>query len=128
MDRQRNGKRVLVIDDDPLAREIYRTVLGSAGFEIVLAAEGEAGLARFREGGFHCVLLDIQMPGLSGLELLERIAPATSGVPVVAISATADPAEDGPLHRAEALGAARVFTKDFEHGDLVAAVRTLTRA
>jgi CheY-like chemotaxis protein len=128
MERARNGRRVLVVDDDPLAREIYKAVLGSAGFDIVLAAEGAAGLARYGEGGFHCVVLDIQMPGLSGLELLERIAPAVSGVPVVAISGSSDADPAGPLHRAEALGAARVFTKGFEHDDLVAAVRALTGA
>lgn len=123
-----NGKKVLVIDDDPMARDIYRAILEEAGFAVVAAEDGEKGLALHRADPADCILLDVFMPGLSGLDLIEALDPDTSGVPIIVISGGGHAAGASTLRLAESLGAARAFSKDFEHADLLAAVRELTGA
>ncbi len=64
---------VLVIDDEPGIRETLCAVLEDEGYIAEAAADGEAGLARLAERPFDCVLLDVWMPGLDGMEVLNRI-------------------------------------------------------
>lgn len=84
---------VLVVDDDPAVREIYRLALERAGHRVVVAADGMAGLDMVSTASPDLVLLDIRMPKLDGIELLRRIAsdPATKGIPVVMLSNYDDP-------------------------------------
>ena len=128
MPKKKSGKKVLAIDDDPLARDIYRKILEEAGFEVEVAADGKAGLAAFKTGKFDCVILDIYMPGMTGLDVLEALDPDNSKVPVIAISGGGGGSGAHPLELASSLGAAKSFEKDFVHEDLVKAVRELTGA
>jgi FixJ family two-component response regulator len=68
------------------------------------------------------------MPGLSGLDVLETLDPESTKVPVIAISGGGGETGAHPLELAATLGAARSFLKDFEHADLVKAVKELTGA
>ncbi len=124
--KTKNGKKVLAIDDDPVARDIYKSILEDAGFSVEVAADGKAGLALFKTRKFDCVLLDIYMPGLSGLDVIEALDPEASKVPIIAISGGGGSTGAHPLLLASNLGAARSITKDFEHADLVKAVEELT--
>jgi two-component system sensor histidine kinase/response regulator len=65
--------RILVIDDEPGIREGCRRVLGAHGFQVEVAEDGQAGLRRVQEGGLDLVLLDVMMPGVSGIELIAPI-------------------------------------------------------
>ena len=123
--KKSNGKRVLAIDDDGLARDIYRSILEEQGFEVVGAADGKSGIELFRKQKFDCVIVDIYMPGMSGLDVLEELDPESTKVPVIAVSGGSGKG-DPPLHLASTLGAVRSFRKDFEHGELVKAVEELT--
>lgn len=80
--------RALVIDDEPGIRRFARLLLSEAGFEVELAPDGEAGLARFTDAAEACalVLLDLTMPGLGGVEVLAGIRRRNSEVPVVLMS------------------------------------------
>jgi two-component sensor histidine kinase len=83
---------LLYIDDDAgLARLVDRG-LTRAGFKVVHAASGEAGLARLAQGGIDVVALDQFMPGLDGLETLERIMAVAGAPPVVFVTAAQDSA------------------------------------
>jgi two-component system nitrogen regulation response regulator NtrX len=64
---------ILVIDDEPGIRETLCAVLEDEGYLAEAAADGAAGLARLAESPFDCVLLDVWMPGLDGMEVLNRI-------------------------------------------------------
>ena len=72
-DRPSIRKRMLVVDDEPEIREVLVEYLQRKGFEVLPATDGEEALRRFVEYHPHIVLLDIQMPGLSGVETLRRI-------------------------------------------------------
>ncbi len=79
---------ILVIDDEPGIRETLCAILEDEGYLAEAAADGESGLARLAEFPFDCVLLDVWMPGLDGMEVLNRIEeqPATERPAVVMIS------------------------------------------
>ena len=98
--KKSNGKRVLTIDDDGLARDIYRSILEEQGFEVVGAADGKSGIELFRKQKFDCVIVDIYMPGMSGLDVIERVY-GSALEPVAALrgAAIALAGAVGPLRR-----------------------------
>ncbi|MCL6430449.1 MAG: response regulator [Anaerolineae bacterium] len=65
--------RILVIDDEPGMREGCRRALSAVGYQVDVAADGEEGWRRLQEGGWDLALVDIRLPGLDGLQLLEHI-------------------------------------------------------
>lgn len=83
--------KVLVVDDNPVSRELIREVLEAPGREILEAAHGQAALDVVRRSRPDLVLLDIQMPLLDGFEVLARIRqePQLASVRVVALTAFA---------------------------------------
>jgi two-component system, NtrC family, nitrogen regulation response regulator NtrX len=78
--------RILVIDDEAAIRDSLRMILEYEGYEFVGAATGQDGLAMVERENPDLVFLDIKMPGMDGLEVLQRIKAANETVPVVMIS------------------------------------------
>jgi twitching motility two-component system response regulator PilH len=103
--------RILIVEDHPRMRGAMRLVLEEEGFQIDEAEDGLAAIESVRGDPPALVLLDLNMPGASGKDVLEQLKgdPTTSGVPVVVVSATG---EEG---RSEAmrLGAEGYLTKPF---------------
>jgi len=86
--------RILVVEDDPINRNIVCRLLAHAGWETVAAADGGEALATFEAGRFDLVLMDWQMPDMDGLEVTRRLrtgaaGPAGAMVPIVALTASA---------------------------------------
>jgi two-component system nitrogen regulation response regulator NtrX len=79
--------RILVIDDEPAIRDSIRTILEYEGYDVLLAATGQEGLAFVERESPDLVFLDIKMPGMDGLEVLQRIKAVSEDIPVVMISA-----------------------------------------
>ena len=120
-----NGSRILVVDDESQLRRALRSTLSALGFVVADAPTGEAALEKLREEKFDLVLLDINLPGLSGLETCRAIR-ARSEVSIIMLSVR-DRSED----KIEALdaGADGYITKPFDVNELLARVRaTLRRA
>lgn len=67
------AQKILVVEDDQFLRELYNELLKEEGYEVSLAADGEAGLTAISSGGFDLVLLDIMLPKIDGLEILRRL-------------------------------------------------------
>jgi DNA-binding NtrC family response regulator len=84
------AKTVLVIDDDPTQRRLLQAAVEKAGFACRTAPDGEAGIALAADpkDGIDVVLLDLTMPGLSGMETLERLAAKRQDLPVIMLTAT----------------------------------------
>jgi two-component system, NtrC family, response regulator HydG len=78
--------RVLVVDDDAAIREALSRTLEKFGYDVVLAEDGQIGLDRLRAGGIHIVLVDLQMPRLSGQELLKVAKTIAPDVEVIVIT------------------------------------------
>lgn len=84
------GGRVYLVDDDAAVRESLEALLAAAGFDPVAFGSASAFLDGFDPAGAGCILLDVRMPGMDGLALLETLGPARQGVPVVMMTAHAD--------------------------------------
>ncbi|MDH3623327.1 MAG: response regulator [Myxococcales bacterium] len=75
--------KVLVVDDDPAILEFMETFLTKDGFEVTTIAEPKDAPDEVKDGGYHLVVLDLMMPGLGGVEVLEQIRKVDSDVAVV---------------------------------------------
>jgi len=115
--------RILVVDDDPITRELLRGVLERAGHEVREAGDGRAGLRDFYAASPDLVILDVEMPELDGWATLERIRDL-SDVPVLMLTA-----RETELERVRALhgGADDYVVKPFGHQELAARVQALLR-
>jgi two-component system nitrogen regulation response regulator NtrX len=80
------GERVLVVDDEPGVRAALESILGDEGFEVRSAASGEAGLEACEREPYDAVLLDVWLPGIDGLETLQRLRQRRPDAEVVMIS------------------------------------------
>lgn len=110
---------IYVVDDDPAARDSLTILLEAANFAVRSYASCAAFLADRIEAAKSCLLLDLQMPGMSGFELLERRPPALRDIPVIVVSAHADWAGKT---RALAAGALTVIEKPCREQDLLSAI------
>jgi DNA-binding NtrC family response regulator len=82
--------RVLVVDDDAAMRDLLQQGLATDRVAVEVAASGQAALERVASGDIDVVITDLRMPGLGGLELCERIAQQSPGLPVIVITAFGD--------------------------------------
>jgi two-component system, OmpR family, KDP operon response regulator KdpE len=115
--------RILVVDDEPQIRRIMRTTLTGAGYEVDDAKSGEEALAKLREYHPDLVLLDINMPGLSGLATCREIRAGT-GVGIIMLTVRNTEAD-----KVQALdaGADDFITKPFSTPELLARIRAALR-
>ena len=81
------AQRILIIDDEAAIRESLETLLELEGYTIEVAVNGEAGLERIEENSYDLVLLDLALPGKSGLEILPLIRERHPSLPVIMITA-----------------------------------------
>ncbi len=79
--------RVLIIDDEAAIRDSLEALLSMEGFHVTMAADGAAGLEQLAHGEFDLLLLDLALPGESGIDLLPRILEMQPGLPVIMITA-----------------------------------------
>jgi len=103
------ARKVLIVDDDASVRKGLRRLVQAAGYEVEVFAEAREFLARESEPTPPaCLLLDVRMPGMSGLELVDVIAGTPRALPVVFITGHAD---DDVRERAAACGAVAILDK-----------------
>lgn len=117
--------RILVVDDEPTARELARQALQAGGHEVVEAADGNSGMDLLRSGGFALVVMDVMMPGRGGVETLIEIHRDFRSVKVIVVSGKIDVDSDAFRTLAQHFGASRILRKPFAAADLVAAVNSL---
>jgi FixJ family two-component response regulator len=110
---------VFVIDDEAPVRKAMARLLASAGHQVEIFGSAEEFLRRPHYDGSGCLILDVQMPGQSGIELQEALAHAGYYLPVIFVSGRSDI----PISvRAMKAGAVDFLTKPFKHTDLLKAV------
>lgn len=115
--------RILVVDDEANIRRIVASYLRSEGFDVIEAADGEAGLIEFERTHPDLVILDIMMPGRGGIEVLQEIR-RRSNVYVILLTARA---EETDLVVGLTVGADDYITKPFGAKELVARVKAVLR-
>lgn len=115
--------RILIVDDDVELSALLRYALETAGYEVLVAFDGEQALAQAGEGEPDLVVLDVNLPGLDGYQVLERLR-RDSDVPVMMLTVRADEADE--VHGLD-LGADDYLRKPFSPRALLARVRALLR-
>jgi DNA-binding response OmpR family regulator len=115
--------KLLVADDDPDLLDLVAYALGQTGYLVVKAGDGTAALAAFEDEAPDMVILDINMPGMTGFEVCSAIR-SRSTVPVMMLTARG---EEQDLVRALDLGADDYLTKPFSPRTLLARVKALLR-
>ncbi len=114
---------ILIADDEPHLVKVVRGYLEQAGFRVVTAGDGPTALAQYKHEKPDLVLLDLNMPGLDGLDVARKLR-ATSNVPIIMITARVE--ETDRLIGLE-LGADDYVTKPFSPREVVARVRAVLR-
>ena len=116
--------RILIVDDEPNIVVSLEYLLKKEGFEVALAADGEAALAQVAAFAPDMVLLDVMMPKKSGFEVCQelRADPAQAGLRIVMLTAKG---RDTEMAKGLALGADAYITKPFSTKELVARVKSL---
>jgi two-component system KDP operon response regulator KdpE len=118
-----NSGRILVVDDEPQIRRVLRTLLVAQGYEVWDARTGEAALEAVRESRFDLVLLDMNMPGIGGLQACREIR---EGSEVAIIMLTVRNSEHDKVAALDA-GADDYVTKPFSTPELLARIRAALR-
>jgi len=115
--------RILVVDDDPQIRRVMRVTLTGQGYEVDDAKSGEAALEKLRLDKFDLVMLDMNMPGMGGLETCRHIR-SDSDIAVIMLTV-----RDGDEDKVEALdaGADDYITKPYKAAELLARIRAALR-
>ena len=115
---------VLVVEDDPSVRGLLDTLLTAEGYDVTVASDGIAGLVKASSHHPALILLDLMMPDLGGVRVLEELAydPELAGIPVVVVTGKV---EAVPALK-DALGAENVFAKPFGVTELLERVAQIT--
>ena len=111
---------VSIVDDDESLRRSVKNLLTSVGFQVETFASAEAFLQSDHRADTRCVVLDLRMPGMSGLDLLMHLAATGSPIPVVILTAHSD---DEARRRMLQAGAVAFLGKPFHGEALLGAVR-----
>ena len=119
-----NQSTVLIVDDEPSIRISLRTILSGLGFAVVEAARGEEAVSLVRTAHFDIVLLDINMPGLGGIEVCRAMRKNAPLLPIVML--TVQGSEDRKVEALDA-GADDYITKPFQLRELIARIRAAVR-
>ena len=117
-------QKILIIEDEPQLARLLQLELQFEQFESDIAHNGRDGLEKFKQGSYDLVLLDIMLPELNGLEVLQQIRSGASNVPVILLTAKNDVKD-----KVEGLnlGANDYVTKPFEFEELLARIRVNLR-
>jgi len=122
---QKRREQVYVVDDNGAVRDSLLALLTSNGLSVRTFASGKEFLARAQGLERSCLILDLYMPELSGLELLKLMRARGNRIPVIAISGRRAPALDTEVERE---GVLAILSKPFDEGDLLSLIATALRA
>jgi len=111
--------KILVIDDDPYLRDLYKEVLTQGGYQVDIASDGQEGLTKILLGGYDLTLLDIMMPKIDGLKILKILKdkpPSVYNGPIFVLSVLN---QDDIIKKAMDLGAKGYIVKSDLNPDQV---------
>ena len=112
---------IAIVDDDHSVREALASLVRSLGYAAMAFDCAEDLLKSKRRGGVSCLIADVQMPGMTGLDLYQQLSAAGKRIPTILITAYPD---DSARERALTAGVIGYLTKPFKEDDLLACVRS----
>lgn len=127
MDQPNNNtlKKILVVEDEVYLRQLYVKILTDAGYSVDQATDGEEALAAISKGGYDLILLDIILPKIDGLKILERINASPPEIPNKAIVILSNLSQDSVVARGLEMGVRGYIVKsDYTPEQLLKEVQT----
>ncbi len=115
---------ISIVDDDESMREAVKGLMRSLGYRAEALASAQEFLSSRHVRRTSCLIADMQMPGMTGLELYQRLSTSAKPIPTVLITAYPD---DGVRERALSAGVVGYLSKPFEEDDLIACIRSALR-
>jgi len=117
-------KTILYVEDNQMNRQIVRDLLKRTKYQLIEAYDGEAGVAKALEARPDLILMDIQLPKISGMDAMRRLRSeaATAATPIIAITSFA---LSGDQQKATDAGATAYLAKPYSPRDLIALIRKL---
>ena len=117
-------KRILYVEDNEFNRKIVRHLLGRTSYQLIEATDGEAGVMTARQAQPDLVIMDIQLPKMSGLDATRQLRadPATADIPVIVITSFA---LAGDEEKAREAGATAYLAKPYSPRELLQTIRQL---
>ena len=118
-----SGKTILYVEDNEANRKIVRQLLKQTSYTLIEAHDGEEGVAKALATRPDLILMDVQLPKISGLEATRRLRAeaATAATPIIAITSFA---LSGDEHKAKEAGATAYLAKPFSPRELLALIRS----
>ena len=119
-----SAKTILYVEDNEMNRKIVRQLLKPTAYKLIEAYDGEAGVAAALEHRPDLILMDIQLPKISGIEATRKLRaePATAATPIIAITSFALSGDD---QKAKEAGATAYLAKPYSPRDLLKLIRQL---
>ena len=119
-----SSKTILYVEDNEMNRKIVRQLLKPTAYKLIEAYDGEAGVAAALEHRPDLILMDIQLPKISGIEATRKLRaePATAATPIIAITSFALSGDD---QKAKEAGATAYLAKPYSPRDLLKLIRQL---
>lgn len=117
--------RILAVDDSLTMRELLRGALGEAGFDVMLAEDGQDALERLPQANPDLILTDLNMPRMDGFGLIDAVRKGVTSTRVPILVLTTESAAS-LKERAKSAGATGWITKPFDEKSLIAAIRRVT--
>jgi two-component system cell cycle response regulator DivK len=119
-----SAKTILYVEDNELNRKIVRALLKNTRYALIEATDGEAGVAAALEKRPDLVLMDIQLPKISGIEATRRLRaePATAATPIIALTSFA---LSGDEQKAKDAGATAYLAKPYSPKELLGLIRSI---
>jgi len=119
-----SGKTILYVEDNELNRKMIRHLLRSTSYRLIEAPDGETGMAMARSERPDLILMDVQLPKISGIEATRtlRADPATAATPIIAITSFA---LSGDEQRAKEAGASAYLAKPYSPFQLLGMIQEL---
>jgi two-component system cell cycle response regulator DivK len=119
-----SAKTILYVEDNELNRKIVRDLLRRTAYRLIEATDGESGIATALEERPDLILMDLQLPKVSGIDAVRalRNAPATADTPIIAITSFA---LSGDQQKAKEAGASAYLAKPYSPFDLLNVIRKL---
>ena len=121
----RRSERILVVDDSLTTRMLEQSILESAGYDVDVATSGEEGLDLLRRRSYALVLCDVEMPGIDGFTVVERLRadPSLKHIPAILVTSRSAPEDKERGRLAGAQG--YIVKSEFEQKELLERIRRL---
>lgn len=119
------GKKILIVEDDEILRNLYSELLTTEGFVVDEAADGEEGFQKIHQGGFDLVILDIVLPKKDGMQILRELKKQPAKKPNGPVVILTNLGQDSIIREGFSLGAAGYLIKSaFNPDEVLGEIRT----